>query len=227
MAVRILYLQLPPELGGIRFGPFPGTCIIGSDPKRAQLHLDPSLGVYPIHATVTHTAVGRFTVAPASKECKLFLMPVGQMHTWPINGPVQASVGDLLIIGTPTGPRFQLLSEQPIAAAPTAASIVQTARATGGEQGLIQGASELIDGVFRPSGSGVVGEINRQLMARALARSGPTRTLYNLWTRVRTGQLFTPSFIVAVGLALVGAIGTGSVSCSGLLYVLYHALGLR
>src|SRR5688572_60561 len=139
MAPRNIFLQLPAELGGLRFGPFPGTVTIGSDGKRSQLVLDPSLGVFPVHAVVTQVPDGSFTVAPAGRECKLFLAPTGQAHVWPITGPVQARAGDTLIVGTPSGPRFQLMPDTPIAAAPSAAQIVQTARATGGEQGLLQG----------------------------------------------------------------------------------------
>ena len=37
------------------------------------------------------------------------------------------NLGDQIIVGTPSGPRFQLLSDQPMAAAPTAGQIVATA----------------------------------------------------------------------------------------------------
>ncbi|MEZ4239295.1 MAG: hypothetical protein R3F59_24705 [Myxococcota bacterium] len=234
MAVRALYLQLPPELGGVRFGPFPGTCVLGSDPKRAQVVLDPSMGIFPVHATVTQTAGGTYTVAPGAKDAKLFLVPAGQTHTWPITGPVQAKVGDLVILGTVTGPRFQLQTDQPVAAAPGAAEVVQTARQSG-EQGFLQSASQAMAGfggtagmtrASRPS-SGIAGELQRQLIARSMARSGVMRTGYILWTRFRTGSLFPPYVIVSIGIAVIAALGTGTLSCSGLIYVFLDVLHLR
>ena len=231
MAAKTLFLQLPPEMGGARFGPFPGRCVLGSDPKRAQIVLDPSLGVFPVHATVTRTGPTQFTVVPANRECKLFLTPNNQSHTWPIGTPVQANAGDLLIIGTPAGPRFQLQSDQPItsapAAGPNAAQALQTARATGGEAGLIAGVSQFMDGMLRPAGSGIRGEINRQIVARSLARAGPLRSAYVVWTKVRSGAMFSPYVIVGIGIALVGMIGTGSMSCSGILYIVMDVLDLR
>jgi hypothetical protein len=234
MAVRTLYLQLPPELGGIRFGPFPGACALGSDPKRSQIVLDPSLGIYPVHVSVTRTAVDAFTIAPSAKEARVFLIPMGQAHTWPVTGPVQARAGDTMIVGTVSGPRFQLQSDQPVSAAPSAASVVQTARQTGGEQGLVQGVSQFMEGMVRPSGfshggqrSGIGGELQRQILARSMASSGPMRTAYILWTRFRTGSLITPYVIVSIGIAVVGLLGTGTLSCSGLLYILLDVLHLR
>lgn len=228
MASRTLYLQLPPELGGVRFGPFTASCTLGSDPKRAQIVLDPSMGVFPVHATVALAGEGLFTVAPAGKDCKLFLLPAGQPHTWPVTGPVQAKAGDLVILGTPGGPRFVLLPDLPVGQAPTASQIVQTARSTGGEKGLVDSVSMMLDKVTRPAaGSGIAGEINRQIVARSLARPGPMRSVYVVWTKLRSGTLFSPYVIVAIGFALIGLIGTGSVSCTGVLYVVMDVLGLR
>ena len=46
------FLQLPPELGGLRFGPFDQWIQIGSDPKRNQIVLDPAHGVFPSHCAI-------------------------------------------------------------------------------------------------------------------------------------------------------------------------------
>ncbi|MEQ1502298.1 MAG: hypothetical protein ABMB14_08700 [Myxococcota bacterium] len=225
MAARDLFLELPPELGGVRFGPFPGTVTVGSDPKRAQLVVDPSHGVYPVHATVTRVADGSFTIAPSTRDCKLFLAPAGQPHVWPLTGPVRAQVDDVLIVGTPAGPRFRIVSDTPRGPAPTATQLAQTARATG-EGGFVDGMSALIDGVTRPA-AGLPGEVQRQLTARVLARPGPLRTAYHAWGRLRSGTLFTPYVLVGIAIAVIGVVGTGSVSCSGLLWVLVDAFGLH
>jgi hypothetical protein len=218
-------------MGGLRFGPFPGAVTIGSDSRRSQLVLDPAHGVYPVHATLTPGPDATFTLAPATRECKVFLMPMGQAHLWPVTGPVQAKVGDLVVVGTPIGPRFQILQDVPAGAAPSASSVLTNARATGGEAGLVQGMSQLVDGVIKPRSSslasGVAKEVQRQATSRALAGQGVARDAYQVWTRVRTGMLSNPVWIAGILIALVGLVGTGSVSCTGISYVLLDVLGIR
>lgn len=222
-----MYLQLPVEFGGVRFGPFAKTCTIGSDPKRSQIHIDPSMGIFPVHATVALGPDGMFTLAPAGRECKVFLVPAGQPHTWPVASPVQAKAGDTVILGTPSGPRFLLSTDVPVGTAPSAQQVVRTARESrGSESGLLDSVSMALDGLSRPVArtDGIAGELNRQLVARSLAQPGPVRTVYQLWTRFRSGSLFSPYVIVAIGIAVVGLIGTGSLSCSGLVFVVMDVL---
>ena len=222
------FLQLPPELGGLRFGPFDSWIQIGSDPKRNQIVLDPGHGIFPAHCAIGQLPDGRYSVTPATPECKVFLMPAGQGQVWPINSPVQASMGDMVIFGTPAGPRFHILREGPASKAPSAAEIVQTARRTGGERGFVQGASGLAGSLFRPSTQGgLSGEVQRRMQAKALSSSGPLRTAYELWSRYRFGSLTSPYFLVGAAASIIGLIGTGSVSCSGALYVVWTSLGLQ
>ena len=153
-------------------------------------------------------------------------MPAGQPQVWPVRGPVQASAGDLVIFGTPAGPRFVIVRDG-AAKASSVGQIVQTARQTGGEKGFVQGASALA-GVFKPpSATGIAGEIQRRAQAKALATPGPLRTAYELWTRYRWGSLTSPYFIVGMMASIVGMIGTGTVSCSGVMYAVWTSLGLQ
>jgi hypothetical protein len=221
------FLQLPPELGGLRFGPFEQWVQIGSDPKRCQIVLDPAHGVFPMHCTIGLMPDGRYSVSPNAAECKVFLMPQGQAQVWPITSPVQASSGDMVIFGTPSGPRFQILQQGPAGAAPSAREIVAAARQTGGERGFVQGVTDSIDAIFRPSRKGgIQGEIQRRAQARMIAGSGPMRNLYVFWTRFRSGSFNNPYYIVAAISAVIGLIGTGSVSCTGILVAVWSALGL-
>ncbi|MCB9685014.1 MAG: hypothetical protein H6738_07675 [Alphaproteobacteria bacterium] len=225
MAPRNTFLQLPPELGGLRFGPFPGPVNLGSDAKRCQVVLDPSHGVYPVHVTIQPMNGGVYTIAPATRDGKVFLIPYGQAQVWPLTGPVQAKVGDLVVVGTPHGPRFQIQDEAPLGAAPSAAQIVQNARATGGEAGFVQGVTSAVNDVFRPAGGGIKGEVQRRATSMALASSGPFRDAYVMWTRVRTGMLNNPYWIVVLLFGILGVIGTGTVSCTGIGYVLLDLMG--
>lgn len=223
MAARNTFLQLPPELGGLKFGPFPGAVTLGSDAKRCQVVLDPSHGVYPVHVSLVPMGGGSFTIAPSTRDGKVFLVPYGQVHVWPVIGPVQARVGDLLVVGTPHGPRFQILDEAPLAA-PPAAELVRSAAS--GEAGFVRGVNSAVEGILRPATTGVAGEVKRRAGAAAIAAGGPLRDLYVAWSRLRTGFFANPYWIVVVLFAIVGVIGTGSVSCTGLAYVLLDLVGL-
>lgn len=226
MASTQTFMQLPPELGGLRFGPFEQWIQIGSDPKRNQIVLDPAHGIFPMHCTVGLLPDGRYSVTPASAECKVFLMPNGQSQVWPVTSAVQASHGDMVIFGTPSGPRFQILQQGPRGAAPTAREAVGAVKQTG-ERGFVDSVSSMMDAMFRPSTQGgIQGEVQRRAQAQMLAGAGPMRNVYVFWTRFRSGTFSSPYYIVAVLSALVGLIGTGSVSCTGILVAVWSALGL-
>jgi hypothetical protein len=225
VATRPTFLQLPPELGGLRFGPFPGPVQIGSDNRRCQIVLDPSHGVFPVHAIVAPVGNQRYSVSAVAPEGKVFLIPYGQVHVWPVNGAVEAKVGDLVVLGTPHGPRFQIQDAAPLGPAPTAGQIVQNARATGGEAGLVQGVQQFIGEVFHPAAKGIGAEAKRQGESALIAGSSPYRSAYQLWHRVRTGVLENPYVLVALLFGVLGIIGTGSVSCTGLFWVIADVLG--
>lgn len=220
------FLQLPPDLGGMRFGPFTGIIQIGSDARRNQLVLDPSHGIYPHHATIADMGNGTYTIAPAGRDCKVFLLQTGQVHVWPLNAPVQAKAGDMVIFGTPHGPRFQLQQEQQ-GPGKSMGQVATEARNRGGEAGLIHGINGFIGSFFAPAKrSGIGGEVQRRAQANMLANAGPMRSLYTIWTRMRTGALANPYYIVGAIIAVVGLAGTGSVSCSGIVYIIWDTLGL-
>ena len=76
-------------------------------------------------------------------------------------------------------------------------------------------------------GSGIANEIRRRSQASLLASNGPARSLYVLVTRFRQGQLFSPYMIVGLGVAVIGTLGTGSFTCTGLAYTIWTTLGLE
>ncbi len=227
MAVRPTYLQLPPEMGALRFGPFPGPVSFGSDAKRCQIVLDPSHGVFPVHATLAPVGDQRYSVTATTAQGKVFLIPYGQVHAWPVNGAVEAKVGDFVVLGTPHGPRFQIQDGAPLAAAPTAGQIVANARATGGDAGMIQGMNALLGDVLNPAARGLGGEAKRRAQSAVLAGSSPLRWLYDVWFRVKTGVFNNPAILVGLFIGVIGIVGTGSVSCTGIFWVLADLFGLR
>ena len=216
------YLQLPAQLGGLRFGPFVSTILIGSDPQQNQIVLDSGHGVYPSHATIHDLGNGSYTLSPVQPQCQVFLIQEGQQQVWPVKAPVQANPGDMVIFGTPQGPRFQIQRDDPNAK--SAAQIAAEARAKGGEAGFIHGANALIDNVMGPANrGGIGGEMERVAKARLMTRS-PFREMYGVYTRVRTGALTDPRYIVGALMVVATAVMGGTVSCTGLFAALYRAL---
>lgn len=195
------FLQLAPEQGGTRFGPFPaGVVQLGTDANHCQLTLAATPGIAPVHASITAMGGGRFTVQPTQQGLGLFLIQRGQTHSWPIEAPVTASHGDKLVIGSAAGPSFELQWEEAVVAAgPTAVAAPR--------------------GLPRPPGnsmaSGVAGELQRQAMAKVLGRAGPLRDLYHLSYRLRSGSLSNPRILVSIlGTVVVGFM-TLATGCAG------------
>ncbi len=199
--------------GGVRFGPFQGAFRIGTDPKKVQIVLDPSGNLKPEHAVVTPYANGVFGIEPAP-GAGLWLAVQGQPAVWPIQSPVQVNPGDHLIFGSPGGPRFALQVEA-AAEAPRPADAIPTA--TVGWAGATQGA--------RPGlGTAVGNEMIRQGTVRLLARPGPIRDAYSLWSRFRGGSLTSPYMLVSIVFGVLGALFAGTVSCTGILSTIWWKL---
>jgi hypothetical protein len=216
------FLQLPMQMGGLRFGPFTSTVNIGSDPQTNQIVLDAGHGIYPAHATLHDMDDGTYSLAPAQPACQVFLIPAGQQQPWPVRSPVQAKPGDMAVFGTPQGPRFEIQRKEHLKK--SASQIAAEARERGGEAGFVQGANALLDNTFGPSRrGGVGGEMERVAKARLMTKS-PFREIYGIYTRVRTGALTNPRYIVAALMVVGTAIMGGTASCGGVAAALYRAL---
>jgi hypothetical protein len=226
VAVRPTYLQLPPEMGALRFGPFPGAVSFGSDAKRCQIVLDPSHGVFPVHATLSSLGDQRYSIAATTQQGKVFVIPYGQVHAWPVNGAVEARIGDFVVLGTPHGPRFQIQDGAPVAGAPTAGQIIANAKATGGDAGLLQGMNALITDVINPKAKGIGSEVRRTANSTLVAGSTPFKAVTDFWFKVKTGVAQNPAILVVVLIGIIGVVGTGSVSCTGIFWVIADLLGL-
>jgi hypothetical protein len=216
-----IYLQLAPEMGGTRFGPFTARIDIGSDERRCQLVLPSNLGIFPVHAVAIQVEPGVLGVQPAGQGCQLFVTPNGQAQAWPVTSPVQMRPGDQLTLGTPAGPRFTMMADT--GAADSAHKVMADARAHGSEAGMIYALSRLTDRLFgAPSAGGVAGEIQRRGQAEML-RTSPWREMYAIQTRLKSGVFTSPRALVSIAVALFGVISTGSLTCSGIFYAIYRA----
>ena len=189
------FLQLPEALGGVRFGPFQGIIKIGSDPSQCSLSLDPTHGVHPVHATLTPQTSGTYVLAPSLPEAGVFLQPKGQTHLWPVRSPVSASPGDVVVFGTPMGPRFEIQCDAP------------PDRPDKGPPGLAERSAS---------------EMQRQMSARLLSTPGPIREVYHMVHRIRSGSFNNPRTIVMLLAGAFTLLAAGTASCSGVGYYLMH-----
>ncbi len=205
------FMQLAPEFGGTRFGPYPGIIHVGSDGKRCQLQLSPNMGILPHHASVMPQPDGSYVVGPVSASAGVFLIQAGTAQVWPVKAMVQAKVGDQVVFGTPSGPRFQLQTDGPTSSAP----------GISGPQGAASAASSGQAG--STLATGIANEVQRRAMARLLTTS-PFRDIYYFWGRYKVGTFSNPYYIVGAAGAVVSAIAVGGLSCSGILAAVWASM---
>lgn len=208
--------------GGVRFGPYTGPVRIGADTNACQIVLDRAGGVQPDHAIVTLYPSGVFGVEPRP-GAGVWLAPQGQAQLWPVTSPVQCNPGDHLIFGNPGGVRLQLQLDgsgrnaTTASAGPSAAAAGGYAASGGYRQGGYGGGGSDL-------GSRVGQEIVRQGTVRMLARAGPLREIYYVYQRFSRGSLNGPYVIVSVLFAVMAALATGTLSCTGLLSTIWWKL---
>lgn len=194
------YLDLPPEMGGNQFGPFAGTVQIGTDAQRCQVVMHPQLGIADVHVVLNDAGDGRYMVAPAQKGFGLFLIRSGEQKLQPVAGATEARPGDMIILASPTGPRFRIRREEAQAPPPSA-------RGGGG------------------FGSGIAGGVAREVWRVQSAKLMMNNPLYRTWRtmsfRFRTGSLTSPRVLVAAAASIFALIAAGTASCGGILYQIF------
>lgn len=188
-------LNLAPEFGGVPFGPFQDSTIyLGSDNTRCQIVLHPSLGVRPVHASVSFHGGGAM-VSPVEMSGAVFAAPRGQVQGASLRGSTNLAVGDGFALVSATGPRFTLAPASQVAAPPPPLG------------GLLppSAARRLTPGAFQA-------EVGR-VADRELHRMGPFATVSKLGYQLRSGALTQPRVVVGL---VVGGGAFLFASCGGL-----------
>jgi hypothetical protein len=202
MAKMMTFLQLSQEFGGTRFGPFDQVEIrLGSDPENSEITLPPSLGVAPQHVKVLKQQDETYILAPVDRTASLFYFRSTGGKAKQVTAPLACKAGDSFALVTAEGPRFFLQSEKNPKAIAAAA-----AESEGPGWG----------GINKPNlkAGGIIKEIKRRGLAKVFATRLGNMAM-NGWRMVKTGQIFSPLYIVGGMLFLSGYLFSAG-SCAGL-----------
>ena len=198
MSKSLTFLQLSPEFGGTKFGPFEGVEIrLGSDPQRNDITLPEALGVSPEHLKILRQQDDSYIVSPIDRTATVYIWRASGGKPKQITTPVAVISGDAFSLVTEEGPRFFLLTE--------------LSKKANLEDENLQGP-----GLKMPQGpraQGIINEIKRRGLAKALT-SGVGNQAMRTWTFVKTGQLFSPMYIVAGMTMLSGYLFAGGTTCA-------------
>ena len=199
MAGAATYLQLAPEFGGTKFGPFQGVEIrLGSDPGRNDIVLPEALGVLPAHVRVIRQQDGSFILGPTERTATVYIHRNDGRAPKLITTPTAMQPGDSFSLVTAEGPRFLVLVELP-----------QKAGAGGSAPVAPQKAKK------PGTAEGVAAEFKRLGLAKFFA-SKAGNFINTAWTMVKTGAIFSPRYIVAGMMMIVPLFLAGGASCAAI-----------
>lgn len=200
MAKRIVFLQLAPEFGSTKFGPFPGAEIrLGSDPGRNDIVLSEALGIAPEHARLVKQQDDTFLIAPVERTSQVWVWRADGRPAKQITAPMALQAGDGFSLVSAEGPRFIIVLEYPKPAV--------TAK-DGPKGGLGKAAKKLSAGTLME-------EIKRRGLATALTSSAGNFAA-SAWTFIRSGTFLQPRYIVLGMTIAAGWIFAGTMSCGAI-----------
>lgn len=203
MARSVTFLQLAPEFGGTKFGPFESAEIrLGSDPGSNDITLPETLGVASEHVKLLRQQDNSFIVAPVDRAAPVFHYRAGVARPKQVTAPLAVQGGDSFSLVTPEGPRFIIVVESDPRAIKAAA---EEASGPDWAKRLQPSAGKV--------GRGLMAEIKRRGFAAVLTtRLGNTGS--KVWTMIRTGSIFSPVYIVSGMLMLSGWLFAGGSACT-------------
>ena len=203
MALTETFLELAPEFGGTRFGPFKGMEIrLGSDPDSNDIVLPENLGVLANHVKLISQGDGSFIVAPIERTAGVFVYRAGssaKQVTSPIaiQGASDTYSADSFALVTPEGPKFYVLLVQ------------ATPQAKSKDDQFSQARKRL-------SGGSLFNELKRQGLVMFLTTRGGQ--YFQRWgTFIKTGAIFRPRYLIGGAAIVAGwlfAGGLGLVACN-------------
>lgn len=202
MALTETFLELAPEFGGTRFGPFKNMEIrLGSDPASNDIVLPENLGVLPNHVKLISQGDGSFIIAPIERTAGVFSFRSGgsaKQVTSPVaaQGASETYSADSFALVTPEGPRFYILL------------INQKSKPKSKESDFDRAKKRL-------SGRSLVSELKRQGLVTFLTTKGGAQ-IQRWGTFIKTGAILRPRYLIggiAIAAGWLFAGGLGLVAC--------------
>lgn len=213
------YVDMPPEQGGARFGPWDGGVVhFGSDPSQCQVVMASAHGIARVHAALADQGDGTYTLQPIQRGYTLFAVQAGRTGMQPITTAVKMRPGDMFVLGNVSGPRFRIgRVERPTTAAPSASAGVSLG---GMAKAFVEGRPVSGNGRDRTMTDRVIDEMARRTRSKMMTRE-PWRTMQRWYFRFRRGGWRSPQFIVTLILSLFGVMTAG---LAGLMTLLWKLL---
>ncbi len=175
------FLDLSPEHGGTRFGPFPQGATLGSDPARCHITLPAELGIRSVHAWIAPMGRG-LTLQVSEPDAVVYVLSAGRPV--PIQSSIAIGPGDALILGGPDGVKFTLQ-----------AAAQQPAQPRTGRRG-------------PPTASAMAAEVKRQAGVALRTTTGGAQASHFLH-RLQSGAFTNPRYVIGAIIAVGGALFTG------------------
>lgn len=196
---QVTYLQLSPEFGGQRFGPFRGVEIrLGSDPDFNDISLPADLGVAPQHLKVLQQGENTFIIAPVDRTTTVYIWRQNSNKPKQIVTPMAVTPGDSFSLVVPEGARFTI------------------------EVGTLQKEKDrmgdsMADKAMKrmPTSRGLLDEIKRRGFAAVFTTKLGNAGM-NVWRFIVTGQIFSPVYIIAGLMMVSGWFMAGGVGCGAM-----------
>ena len=183
MSSLAVYLQLTPEFGGTRFGPFEQVEIrLGSDAD-CDITLNADLGIEAVHVSIMRQPDDSLIVAPAHRTAGVYLWRARSRQPTLVSTATACRSGESFSLVSPEGPRFIVqLDELP-----------EEIRAQRAGAGGLGGAKRKL------SPEAMKKEARRQAMARIL-KTGPAQMIQNGIRFITSGAILRPrNLFAAVG----------------------------
>lgn len=191
------FLQLAPEFGGTKYGPFRGVEIrLGSDPESNDISMPADLGVLPQHVKILQQNDQTYIVAPVERTATVFIWRQGSNKPKQITTPIAVGVGDGFSLVTPEGHRFYILNE----------ALKRKKELAGG--GFADKAMKRM-----PTSRGLLEEVKRRGFAKVFTTRLGNSAMY-AYRFVATGQIFSPMYIVAGIMMISGWFFASGATCS-------------
>lgn len=220
------YLQLAPEQGGHRFGPFRGGAVyFGTDRGRCQIMLDTSTGLSPCHAILAIAPNGTYTFSVTDRANEAYVIQAGSNQAHRVSGAFNMNPGDTLCLGSTQGPRFTIQRAGGVSA-PYSGRAANVPPGHNAPPGYNAPPGQMGRRPGQPGYGQALGqEVHRQVEASLLTKVPIFRVAQEWLYRYKTGSLSNPRNLISLVVVVLGMLITGCVGCAGAIGALISQLG--